>query len=147
LKSGTAARGATAKAFSRARPDATLPELLAAHGEKASPVFCCGHTHQPLIRSFGNTLIVNAGAAGLPFDGDARGSWALLDFAGGAPHAEIRRVAYDIEACLNLSTPMVSRAMAARSRASFGAKSKPRARISAVGFHLRRRRSRRRNLD
>ena len=81
-------------------PDAALPELLAPGGGIAPQVFCCGHTHQPLVRTFRNTLVVNAGAAGLPFDGDARGSWALLDFEEGAAHAEIRRVPYDIEAAL-----------------------------------------------
>ncbi|HEX8551207.1 MAG TPA: metallophosphoesterase family protein [Abditibacteriaceae bacterium] len=79
-------------------PDAAILERIAPEGEAAPPLFCCGHTHQPLVRRFEKTLIVNAGAAGLPFDGDARGSWALLDWNEDEAHAEIRRVEYDRDA-------------------------------------------------
>jgi hypothetical protein len=37
--------------------------------EPASSLFCVGHTHLPLIRRLDHTLVVNAGAVGLPFDG------------------------------------------------------------------------------
>jgi hypothetical protein len=55
------------------------------------------------VRRFENTLIVNAGAAGLPFDGDARGSWALIDWNDGDAQTErgrveIRRVEYNRDA-------------------------------------------------
>lgn len=72
-------------------PDSALSELI---GEEPPPLFACGHTHVPLIRTHGETLIVNAGAAGMPFDGDPRGSYALLDWKNGWT-AEIRRVEYD----------------------------------------------------
>lgn len=40
---------------------------------------------------------MNTGAAGLPFDGDPRASYAQLTWRHGAWHAEIIRLAYDRE--------------------------------------------------
>jgi predicted phosphodiesterase len=59
-------------------------------------VICCGHTHMPEVRDFGWRVIVNDGSAGYVFDGDPRASWALVDIAGGAITAEIKRVEYDV---------------------------------------------------
>ena len=59
-------------------------------------LFLVGHTHQPLIRKVGNTLVVNAGSIGLPFDGDTRTSYAQLVQANGEWKAEIVRFDYDI---------------------------------------------------
>src|SRR5206468_3573549 len=53
-------------------PDEILREQIA----PAPPLICVGHTHQPLIRTVDTTLVVNAGSAGLPFDGDTRASYA-----------------------------------------------------------------------
>lgn len=61
----------------------------------APPVLIVGHTHIPFVRTFGQTLIVNAGAVGLPFDGDTRPSFALLEWNDGAWSAEIVRIDYD----------------------------------------------------
>jgi putative phosphoesterase len=59
-------------------------------------LFLVGHTHIPLIRSLNGILVVNAGSAGLPFDGDTRPSYARLTWQHGAWKAEIVRVPYDI---------------------------------------------------
>lgn len=61
----------------------------------APTVFCCGHTHRPLLRQIDATLVVNTGAVGLPFDDDVRGSYARLNWRGESWHAEIVRVPYD----------------------------------------------------
>lgn len=58
-------------------------------------VLVAGHTHIPFIRRIEGTLIVNAGAAGLPFDGDWTPSFAILEWRNGAWFARIRRVPYD----------------------------------------------------
>jgi predicted phosphodiesterase len=60
-------------------------------------VFCVGHTHIPLIRRLNGTLIVNAGSAGLPFDGDHRPAYARVTLINGIWRAHIERVAYDLE--------------------------------------------------
>jgi len=61
------------------------------------PVFCVGHTHRPLIRQIDNTLVVNVGAVGLPFDGDACPSYARLTWQSNQWQATIPRIAYDLQ--------------------------------------------------
>lgn len=78
-------------------PDEALPTLTG--GDATLPLFVCGHTHVALVRKSRNTLVVNAGAAGLPFDGDPRACYALLDWDG-AWRAQIRRIEYDRDATL-----------------------------------------------
>jgi len=52
-----------------------------------------GHTHLPFERvSTGGIRLVNPGSVGMPFDGDTRAAYALLDDDGRVEH---RRVAYD----------------------------------------------------
>lgn len=54
-----------------------------------------GHTHVQFRRlSAGGIELVNAGSVGLPWDGDQRAAYALLD----NDRVELRRVAYDVEA-------------------------------------------------
>lgn len=60
-------------------------------------LFCVGHTHIPLVRHVDNTLVVNVGSAGLPFDGDLRLSYARLIWHMGVWEAEIVRLHYDID--------------------------------------------------
>ncbi len=61
------------------------------------PLLGVGHTHRPLVRWLDQTLVVNAGAVGLPFDGDWRASYARLIWQDGQWTGSIRRVAYDRE--------------------------------------------------
>jgi diadenosine tetraphosphatase ApaH/serine/threonine PP2A family protein phosphatase len=51
-----------------------------------------GHTHLPFARQHGAIELVNPGSVGMPFDGDQRAAYALLDPDGRVEH---RRVAYD----------------------------------------------------
>jgi len=119
--------GDEAGAFVAALPDAlvaaTAPELRLVHGTPDSnregigpwtradrlrevwdsvpeAVLCCAHTHRPLIEVVGTGLVVNVGSVGLPFDGDPRASYALLDRGPGGWRAAIRRVPYDRDALL-----------------------------------------------
>jgi predicted phosphodiesterase len=78
-------------------PDDALPALTGHH--ETLPLFVCGHTHVSLVRRLGAMLVVNSGAAGLPFDGDPRACYALLDWNQGW-RAEIRRIEYDREEAL-----------------------------------------------
>jgi hypothetical protein len=66
---------------------------------KISPaphVLCVGHTHWPLIRQIDETLVVNVGSAGLPFDRDTRVSYAQLTWQRGQWYAKIVRLEYDL---------------------------------------------------
>jgi len=60
-------------------------------------VLCVGHTHRPLIRHLDDTLVVNVGAVGMPFDGDWRAAYAQLTWQNGQWEAEIVRLTYDRE--------------------------------------------------
>lgn len=73
----------------------TPDDLLRAQIAPPPALFCCGHTHRPLVRIVDGTLVVNAGAVGLPFDGDRRASYTRLTWEAGSWQAEIARVAYD----------------------------------------------------
>ncbi|MGB0871613.1 MAG: metallophosphoesterase family protein [Solirubrobacterales bacterium] len=57
----------------------------------------CGHTHIQFVREVGVIEVVNPGSVGLPFDGDQRAAYALLDADGSF---SLRRVEYDVEAAI-----------------------------------------------
>ncbi len=58
-------------------------------------ILILGHTHIPLVETFGSKLLLNPGAVGQPRDGDPRASFATLDT--GSMKARIIRVEYDID--------------------------------------------------
>ncbi|NPA91798.1 MAG: metallophosphoesterase family protein [Chloroflexi bacterium] len=61
------------------------------------PLLGVAHTHRPFIRRVDDTLVVNAGAVGLPFDGDWRASYARLWWDGETWSGRIHRLPYDRE--------------------------------------------------
>ena len=54
----------------------------------------CGHTHVQFAREVGVIEVVNPGSVGLPFDGDHRAAYAMLDDDGAFA---LRRVEYDVD--------------------------------------------------
>lgn len=73
--------------------DKTLKKLI-----KPPPaLLAVGHTHRSMIRQVEDTLIVNAGSVGLPFDGDPQAKYAQITYSGQEWQAEIMSVPYDIE--------------------------------------------------
>lgn len=59
-------------------------------------VFVTGHTHRPFIRHLDDTIIVNAGSVGAPFDKDKRPSYGRFTWtAEKGWQATITRVTYD----------------------------------------------------
>lgn len=76
-------------------PAMQAEELSSRIGQPPPAVFCSAHTHWPLITTLHGALIVNAGATGLPFDGDPRASYARLTWQGGCWRGRIVRVEYD----------------------------------------------------
>lgn len=75
-------------------PDAGDDELAAVYGPLgASAIY--GHIHRPFVRRLGGgVLVANSGSAGMPWDGDARAAYLLVD----DDRAEVVRVEYDVEA-------------------------------------------------
>jgi putative phosphoesterase len=70
--------------------DAELRAIYAPLGARLA-VYC--HIHRPYVRRIGDLTVANTGSVGLPYDGDPRASYLLVD--DGVP--ETRRVAHDVE--------------------------------------------------
>lgn len=58
-------------------------------------LFVTAHTHRPLEREIDGVPILNVGSVGSPFDGDPRGSYALLEHRASGWHWDIVRFEYD----------------------------------------------------
>jgi predicted phosphodiesterase len=74
---------------------ATDAELETIYGPLGQPIVIFGHTHLPSIRTIAGhqKLLINTGSVGLPYDGDPRASYLILE--GSTP--SIRRVEYNVE--------------------------------------------------
>lgn len=62
----------------------------------------CGHTHRPLLRQSPSGTVINAGSVGLPFNGDTRAQYAILEYDGEELSVEFRPVEYDLEAIFRI---------------------------------------------
>ncbi|WP_240375534.1 metallophosphoesterase family protein [Bacillus piscicola] len=76
-------------------PDDVLEEKLT--GEYDADVIVYSHIHTPFVRKIGKKLFINTGSVGLPFDGDPRPSYVLLQVHGSDVSASVERVTYDNE--------------------------------------------------
>ena len=74
--------------------DKRLAELLAGVEQRR---VVAGHTHMQLERQAGDTLFVNAGSVGWPYEGRTGAYWAILDEG-----VELRRTEYDLERAAEL---------------------------------------------
>jgi predicted phosphodiesterase len=74
-------------------PESSDEELMETYGGLGAATVVYGHIHRPYLRELAGLTVANSGAVGMPFDGDWRASYLLID--GGA--VEIRRVEYDLE--------------------------------------------------
>lgn len=88
---------ATRESAWRTLPEsASDSELESAYRSLGAPIVVFGHTHRPSVRALNGQvrLVINTGSVGLPYDGDTRASYLLLD--NNVP--QIRRVEYDTTA-------------------------------------------------
>jgi predicted phosphodiesterase len=67
--------------------------LTSTYGPLGAARVIYGHIHLPYVRRLPAFTLANAGSVGLPYDGDPRASYAVVDDA----DITIRRVEYDIE--------------------------------------------------
>lgn len=74
-------------------PDADAQELIATYGACDATHVVYGHIHRPYVRPLGSLTIANSGSVGLPWDGDPRASYLLVDDG----TASVIRVEYDVE--------------------------------------------------
>jgi predicted phosphodiesterase len=73
--------------FTRISPDERWQQAL--DGVQAD-VVVCGHTHVQFSRTVGDTLLVNSGSVGMPYEHEPGAYWTLL-----GPDVEFRRTEYD----------------------------------------------------
>jgi putative phosphoesterase len=75
--------------------EATDAELETIYGSLGQPIVIFGHTHMPSVRNLPGQpgLLINTGSVGLPYDGDPRASYLILDDS----TPSIRRVEYNVE--------------------------------------------------
>jgi len=71
---------------------ATDQELNARYSSLTQPIVIYGHIHHPFVRRIGPLTVANSGSVGLPYDGDRRAGYLLIDDS----KIEIRRVEYDL---------------------------------------------------
>ena len=84
------------------RPDTPVDELDGWFPESKATVMAGGHTHEPMLRRYGASLLVNPGSIGLPVyrTGDGRAinpvwaEYAVVDWDNGGLAITLRRVPY-----------------------------------------------------
>jgi diadenosine tetraphosphatase ApaH/serine/threonine PP2A family protein phosphatase len=100
-------------------PDAEDEELLAVYEPLDAATTVYGHIHRPFTRTLTNFAVANSGSVGMPWDGDPRACYLLIE--DGRPQSV--RVEYDIEreATLLLGSgyPDASRLVEMRRRGAF----------------------------
>jgi putative phosphoesterase len=82
-----------ASCWSGPAESASDEELRATYAPLGGAVAVYGHTHMPYVREMAGLTVANSGSVGLPFDGDRRAGYLLID--GVTP--VIRRVNYDVD--------------------------------------------------
>jgi putative phosphoesterase len=75
------------------QPDTDDAELRAIFGPLGARVAVYCHIHQPFVRTIGDLTVANTGSIGLPFDGDPRASYLLVEDG----RVTNRRVTFDVE--------------------------------------------------
>ncbi|WP_248929735.1 metallophosphoesterase family protein [Paenibacillus hamazuiensis] len=81
-------------------PTAGDAQVAAMFGDSGANAVAYAHIHLPYVKYTAGRAIFNTGSVGLPFDGDTRASYALLDTDGGDYAVTIRRLRYDLDAAL-----------------------------------------------
>lgn len=62
-----------------------------------------GHCHRAFVRCPQGRVVMNTGSVGIPYDGDPRPSYGLVDVAGGGMLACVVRVPYDPEPAIKVA--------------------------------------------
>src|SRR6266571_9346990 len=74
-------------------PDAEDEELVAIYEPLDADTTVYGHIHRPYTRTLPQLTVANSGSVGMPWDGDPRASYLLME--DGRPR--VVRVEYDVE--------------------------------------------------
>lgn len=63
------------------------------YGPLRASIVVYGHIHRPFVRKLGAFTVCNSGSVGMPYDGDPRSSYLLID----GDSVAVQRVEYDVE--------------------------------------------------
>ena len=74
-------------------PDTDDGELRAIYGPLGARIAVYCHIHRPYVRRIGELTVANSGSVGMPFDGDPRAAYLVVEDGTSA----VRRVPYDVE--------------------------------------------------
>jgi predicted phosphodiesterase len=74
-------------------PDAEDDVLTAIYEPLDAALAVYGHIHRPYARTLTRLTVANSGSAGMPWDGDPRASYLLIEDG----HPRLMRVEYDVE--------------------------------------------------
>lgn len=74
-------------------PDAEDDELSAIYAPLDAATAVYGHIHRPYTRTLTRLTVANSGSVGMPWDGDPRASYLLIEDG----HPRLMRVEYDVE--------------------------------------------------
>jgi len=78
-------------------PDASDADLERLIGDEPAAAIAFGHLHVPYVRMWRGKMLVNVASAGLPKDGDARASYAILTERSSGWQVKHRRVPFDVK--------------------------------------------------
>ncbi|MED1098439.1 metallophosphoesterase family protein [Bacillus capparidis] len=84
-------------------PWASLDDLDLLHKNEQTELVLFGHVHHAFVRQCKGRTIVNCGSIGMPFDGDNRASYAIIDIQNNDIAVQLRRVTYDIERAISIA--------------------------------------------
>lgn len=74
-------------------PDANDQTLADLYEGLGSRLVVYGHIHRPFVRLTGDLIVANSGSVGMPYDGDTRASYLLIE----EEEVTVRRVEYDVD--------------------------------------------------
>lgn len=74
-------------------PHADSQELAKVYEPLGAPLAVYGHIHRPFVRDINGMTVANSGSVGMPYDGDPRASYLLIDDG----RISVRRVEYDVD--------------------------------------------------
>ena len=89
--------GVPGNPFAGIYPEMPDRKIAAALDPIQEAVLICGHTHRTVDRVSGRWRVINAGSVGLPYNGDPRAQYVILDGGDGAWQSTFRHVDYDRE--------------------------------------------------
>jgi predicted phosphodiesterase len=79
--------------WSAPQPDADDRALADVYSAIGTGIAVYGHIHRPFVRQLGGITVANSGSVGMPYDGDPRASYLLIEDG----RARVRRVEYDVD--------------------------------------------------